>query len=148
MKIAKKLPEDTVWNWAGSGTLLEKYKENKYVNFIGFVSEKQKQILLKNCDIFALTSEMEGFCIPVAEALIYQKPVVVYDLPVFRDEYGLFLNYVPPFDTRYFVKVIKRTYNELNATLMLRERIANIVQDRYSPERIKKNLNHILKLLV
>lgn len=49
----------------------------KKVIFTGYVSEKEKRVLLKNAKAFVLPSLYEGFGIPVVEAMTLGVPVVV-----------------------------------------------------------------------
>jgi glycosyltransferase involved in cell wall biosynthesis len=44
--------------------------------FLGYVSDQQLNLLLNKCKLFALVSYVEGFGIPVLEAMIAGAPVV------------------------------------------------------------------------
>ncbi len=46
------------------------------VEFVGWVSGKEKEELLNNCDVFVLPSYVEGQPISILEALSYGKPIV------------------------------------------------------------------------
>ena len=41
--------------------------------------------LYKNCQLFIMTSALEGFCIPLVEALYFSCKVVCSDIPIFRE---------------------------------------------------------------
>ena len=59
------------------------------------VSDLQKFAILRKCKAMVFPTTMEGFGIPPAEALYYDIPVIVYDLPFFKEEYGNTLEYSP-----------------------------------------------------
>ncbi len=54
------------------------------VQFIQNFSDGQLKWLYKNADVMVYTSEHEGFCYPVLEALTLGLPVIAFDLPIFR----------------------------------------------------------------
>lgn len=55
--------------------LFEK-KKTENIKITGYISEKEKNVLLKNCKMFLFPSVYEGFGMPVVEALSYGKKVV------------------------------------------------------------------------
>lgn len=55
------------------------------IQFIKNFSDEQLKWLYKNADCMVYTSEHEGFCYPVLEALTFNLPVVALDLPIFRE---------------------------------------------------------------
>jgi len=68
--------------------------ENKII-FTGFVSETEKQALIKNANTLIFPSLYEGFGLPIVEANILDTPVVCSDIPAFREvagESALFFN--------------------------------------------------------
>lgn len=73
------------------------------IKILGFV-EKNSQIysLMKSSRIFLLPSYEEGFGMVALEALACGLPVVSYDLPALRENFGRSLNYIPPGDTNKF----------------------------------------------
>ncbi len=50
------------------------------VNFTGYVSEEEKQVLYKNAKVFVFPSLYEGFGIPVVEAMSFGTPVVTSNI--------------------------------------------------------------------
>ena len=64
--------------------------------FTDFVSEYEKNALLKNCQLFIFASTQEGFGIPLIEALYFNCSTLVSDIPVFREigkNYCVYFNY-------------------------------------------------------
>lgn len=83
------------------------------IKFLGFLKETDKFRVLSQSKIFVLPSLEEGWGISLAEALAYELPAVVYDLPVLRE---IFVNgpvYVYPSDTKICAKeILKLLVNE------------------------------------
>lgn len=52
------------------------------------VSETNLSWFYRNCELVIFPSLYEGFGIPILEATIYRKPLVVSDIPVFREILG------------------------------------------------------------
>lgn len=61
-----------------------KIGRSQNVQFIQNFSDGQLKWLYKNADVMLYTSEHEGFCYPVLEALTLGLPVIVLDLPLFH----------------------------------------------------------------
>jgi glycosyltransferase involved in cell wall biosynthesis len=62
---------------------------------IGYVSDRELVLLYKSASVFVYTSLYEGFGIPVLEAMSFGCPVVISDIPVFREVFrdaGCFVN--------------------------------------------------------
>lgn len=51
----------------------------------GYVSESEKEALYGNALSFVMPSHYEGFGMPILEAMTYNIPVIVSDIPVFRE---------------------------------------------------------------
>lgn len=74
--------------------------ENK-VELVGAVSEEEKYWYMQNCKGFVFPSLMEGFGIPVAEAMQMGKPVFLSDrtsLPEIAGEFGHYWNTFVPLE--------------------------------------------------
>lgn len=54
----------------------------------GYVDEAQKSSLYQNAACFVLPSHYEGFGMPILEAMQYEVPVALSDIPVFREVAG------------------------------------------------------------
>jgi glycosyltransferase involved in cell wall biosynthesis len=66
------------------------------VVFQGFVDDAEKWALLKGAEFLLLPSFLEGFGLPVLEALKAGTPVVASDIPVFRELFDDAIAYVDP----------------------------------------------------
>ncbi len=58
------------------------------VHFLGYQPEPVVHAFYHACDGVLYLSAYEGFGLPVLEALVLGKPVIVSDIPVFREIYG------------------------------------------------------------
>ncbi len=89
------------------------------VVYMGYVDEMEKWSLLKGAELLLLPSLLEGFGIPVLEALKARTPVVASDIPVFRELYGDAVEYVDPYSPEDIGRGICRVFGNL----ALRERL-------------------------
>jgi len=71
----------------------EKKLEN--VKYTGYLNDSELLTLYSNCKAFIFPSKYEGFGIPPLEAVITGcKNIILSDIPVFREVYGEYANYV------------------------------------------------------
>lgn len=55
------------------------------VLLLSAIDDSQLCWLYQNCQLFVISSSTEGFCLPLAEALYFSRPVVCSDIPIFRE---------------------------------------------------------------
>ncbi|MBU1130149.1 glycosyltransferase family 4 protein [Patescibacteria group bacterium] len=67
-----------------SKSLQKLVKQNPNIIFTNYVSGKLKQELLSNCKLFILPSSLEGNSIALQEALEFQAPCLISNLPVHK----------------------------------------------------------------
>jgi glycosyltransferase involved in cell wall biosynthesis len=72
------------------------FPSHPQIHIMDYVEEAVKWSYLKGAKLLLLPSFMEGFGLPVAEALLMNIPVVVSDIPVFHELYEAFVKYVNP----------------------------------------------------
>jgi glycosyltransferase involved in cell wall biosynthesis len=86
----------------------------------------------KNCELLLAPSLIEGFGLPIVEAMFQHCRVVCSDIPAFREVGGSYCHYVPlePSAEDAFVRATRE------ALATLRFRTPTI--DRYSSDRIAK----------
>ena len=65
--------------------LISKLKLSDKVILAGFVSESEKWVLLKRCDIFVLPSMIEGLPLAIIEAMACGKPVIATNIKPFSE---------------------------------------------------------------
>ena len=76
------------------------------------ISESEMQWCYRNCQLLLAPSSIEGFGLPIAEALLAGCPVVCSDIPAFREIGGDHCRYVPFGDA-----VLERYENAIADTL-------------------------------
>jgi glycosyltransferase involved in cell wall biosynthesis len=67
---------------------------------VGYVSDEELSSLYENAAIFVCPSLYEGFGIPPLEAMALGCPVILSDIPVFREIFGEAAHYVDPLDAK------------------------------------------------
>jgi len=104
VSITKKMLEDTI---ASNGI-------GKHVKLMGHVEWSKMQKFYADCDIFAIPSYWESFCISAAEAMALGKPVVGTSgtaLPELIDN-GVTGLIVPPGDEKALAKAVLKLLND------------------------------------
>ncbi|HBB02610.1 TPA: hypothetical protein DCZ16_02355 [Candidatus Peregrinibacteria bacterium] len=77
----------------------------------GYITEEEKNILMKNCDSVAFPSLQEGFGFPVLEAFYYKKPIVVSDIPALREIAEDAVVFVDPYNEKNIADGLKKIKN-------------------------------------
>ncbi|MEM3857465.1 MAG: glycosyltransferase family 4 protein, partial [Thermoprotei archaeon] len=139
--------------WAGEGTMMRVVSKRASecatvsIRFVGHVSDEEKQTLLERSDVYVSTSESEGFALTPGEALLKGVPVVVYDLPVYREIYGDNLFYVKRFDTDEFARKVVYCIQHREEVEEKVRRGREFVKSMYSREAVGgKVRNALLKI--
>jgi len=68
-------------------------------NCVGYVSDEELASLYSNASLFVYPSIYEGFGIPPLEAMSLGCPVILSDIPVFREIFGDAACYADPGET-------------------------------------------------
>ncbi|WP_026662310.1 glycosyltransferase family 4 protein [Butyrivibrio proteoclasticus] len=76
------------------------------VRLLGYVSDEDLSVLIKNCKAFLFPSLYEGFGLPPIEALAYGANVIVSDIPVFNEVLGEAVAHIDPYDYEIELKDI------------------------------------------
>lgn len=100
------------WIYKDIFALVEKLKLKDRVVFTGFVSDKEKEILLASAKAFVLPSFWEGFGIPVLEAMAVGTPVIcsrVASLPEVAAKAAIYIDNPNSIDSIYqaMLKMVK-----------------------------------------
>ena len=75
----------------GFDDITQQWEDSKYredIKLIGWLNEGDKISLLKKAKLFCLISLLEGFGMPICEAMLCKVPVLMSDLEVFK-EFGI-----------------------------------------------------------
>ncbi|HWH98053.1 MAG TPA: glycosyltransferase, partial [Pseudolysinimonas sp.] len=89
-----------------SSALHEARREGR-VRFVGAVSDSELRWLYTAARLFVFPSLDEGFGIPLVEAMSVGTPVVVSDIPIFREIGGAAGVYADPRDPRAFAAAVR-----------------------------------------
>lgn len=146
--IASRIVMNSKLIFAGDGNEEQKLRNlvadeglTERVVFMGFVSNAEKNCLLKRCNVFVLPSEVEAFGITLIEAMSYEKPVIATDVGPFpeiitNNKNGILVHARSPNDLAD--EIIKLFYNK-----RLREELGKAarkeVEARFSIDIISKN---------
>lgn len=83
-----------------------------YVDFVGFKSGTEKISLIKSSKVAVIPSTYESFGMTIIEAGLCGLPVIAFDIPVFKELFGGFIELVPNDDIDYYAKQILISINE------------------------------------
>lgn len=114
------------------------------INFIqGLTDVQMKRKIQNSMDIFVCNSHFEGFCLPIAEAVLLRKPVVSYDLEEIRATYHNVIEYIPCFDLQQFAKRLQRLIVK-NDYAVEKNEAFQFVKAHYSPNMVVKKLLRVV----
>jgi glycosyltransferase involved in cell wall biosynthesis len=96
---------------------LEARVENRRVRWLGYVPESELAALYTGADLFVYASTLEGFGLPVLEAMACGTPVVASDIAALREVGGTAARYVPAEDDEAFAHAIGETLRDRGSKL-------------------------------
>lgn len=124
--------------------LINKYKK---INFVTGLDDKNLKDYIKNkMDIFISCSHAEGFCLPIAEAMLLNKPVLSYALEEIQSVYADMIEYVPSFDMKIFNRKLQFLIDQ-NTKINSKKYInaKKYIEENYLPNIVSSRLlKHIL----
>lgn len=91
------------------------------VRFLGFIDDDELAWLYRNASALLFLTRDEGFGLPALEAVHFGAPVVVSDLPVFREILGERATFANPVDTTAIARAIRevpRRVEPVNTTVL------------------------------
>jgi glycosyltransferase involved in cell wall biosynthesis len=112
------------------------------VVFPGYIDDREKAELFKRTRALVLVSKNEGFGIPVIEALSNNIPVLVSDIPVFREVAGEAAHYVLPGNPESIAAGFSHMAGFKPDEQFLRS--CNAIREKYSFPVFKNKINSIL----
>jgi len=91
------------------------------IHLAGYVSREEARDLLRHAAVFALASEVEGFGLPLAEAISCGTPSVATKIPALSEAGGDAVIFCPPNDPQALAAVLAEALDP-DITAQLRER--------------------------
>jgi glycosyltransferase involved in cell wall biosynthesis len=88
----------TGWDPETTHRIYNHSKRNKNLFHLQNISEEKLNYLYKHCDLFLFASDVEGFGLGIIEAGRFETPLLLRDIPVFREIAGDFATYFKNFD--------------------------------------------------
>jgi glycosyltransferase involved in cell wall biosynthesis len=144
----RQLPADVVLHIAGSGPLLAELQrlaaDLPNVILHGYVSDDRLWALFRSANMLVCPTQFEGFGMPPMQALYFQKPCLVSDLPIFRSIYGDHIDYFPIGDIDALAQGIVRILDNADYAQEQGKRGRSFVLDNFTwqvaAESIEKQL--------
>jgi glycosyltransferase involved in cell wall biosynthesis len=90
------------------------------VHWLGYVSEPNLVELYAGADLFLFAARLEGFGLPVVEAMACGTPVIASDIAALREVGGDVPRFVPPGDDAAFARAILETLADPNRRAAMR----------------------------
>jgi len=150
VRIVRGAIPDVRFVWVGDGSLLQEFRSlqrnEPFLNFVGQVGSprsRERWELMRSSDVFISTSQREGFCVPIGEALLAKLPVVAYDLPVYQSVFGDTIVRIPCFDLASFANAVVDVLVHPAKYRDLVEKGYRLVVNRYSKESVIKSIEEV-----
>jgi len=129
--------------------VLRLIKSNSLVDNViiyGKVNFSQLYTLYSCCQVFLVTSEHEGFCVPIIEAQYNYLPVIAYEKTAVGETLGPNQLVFPDLDYSRFAKALRSVYIDNDLKLYL-TRIAKENLNRFRLPNIEKKFLSVLSVL-
>jgi len=110
-----------------TGPILDRIRSSDFVDRIhlpGYVSREDAREMLRHAEVFALASEVEGFGLPLAEAISCGTPSVATGIPALREAGGDAALFCPPNDPQALAAALTEAL-EPDTAAQLRKRSLN-----------------------
>jgi glycosyltransferase involved in cell wall biosynthesis len=116
--------------------------DNDSIKFMGYLSDNELWALYNKADLLVFPSLYEGFGIPILEALYFNCPILVNNLPVFKELYSTFtLNYTEGNDSENY----KKSLSSLTAQLKTKENNKEVLTSLFSYSKSATSINKIIE---
>jgi glycosyltransferase involved in cell wall biosynthesis len=92
-----------------------------HVRWLGYVGERELVALYAGAELFIYPSRLEGFGLPVLEAMACGTPVVASDVPALREVAGDAARLVPPGDAEKLAAAVSSLLSDPAAAQLARE---------------------------
>jgi glycosyltransferase involved in cell wall biosynthesis len=144
-ELNKKLPQLIVvgpFAWSSSRERAMISGLGGRVRHLGFLPDRELDVLQKHATAFVFPSIVEGFGLPVLEAMWHGVPCVVSDIPVFHELFAGQAVFVDPYDPS---SIAAGLYDVTSTKAIGREAMVSFVRERYSLRTFVKGLNDVIQ---
>jgi glycosyltransferase involved in cell wall biosynthesis len=117
--------------------LVNRLNLQKRVIFHGFIGNDQLNEMMLRTDIYVSSSHLEGYGMSIVEAASYSLPLVISDLPAFRDIAGNDALYFPVGDYRALAEKIRLLLGNYKLRLTLSKAIRRRIDFDYGWEKMR-----------
>jgi len=121
------------WGTASIMAAIEASPARPHIHLPGYVDRAQALGLLRHAEVFVLASEVEGFGLPLAEAISCATPSVASDIPALREAGGQAALFTPPGDPAALAAAIGRALDPVVAGELRRRAAAHAAGLRWEP---------------
>ena len=121
------------WGTASIMAAIEASPARPHIHLPGYVDRAQALGLLRHAEVFVLASEVEGFGLPLAEAISCATPSVASDIPALREAGGQAALFTPPGDPAALATAIGRALDPVVAGELRRRAAAHAAGLRWEP---------------
>lgn len=120
------------------------------IEFVGYVSEKRKEELLRNCSMIVFPSLIEGFGLVILEAFAHKKPVIASDV---RPQNEIIDNAIDGFllhssDVNGWAEKIKFLFNDKQAAKMMGNCGRRKVETKYDIAQTASDIELLYRKLI
>ncbi len=113
---------------------------NNNIILTSFISDSEKNSLIKNASFFVFASLEEGFGIPLIEAMSLNKNVLASDIEIFKEIGKTYVSYFDPYDENFLINYIKKPI-EIKKAREYIENNFNIIKTTKKLENIFNEFN-------
>jgi len=128
-------------------SLVNKYNLQEQIAFLGRIPKTDLTALFRISDVFVLPSLVEGVPTVILEAMLFNKPVIAFDIPEIHEYFKDSVYLVPIKDTRKMAETIENVLYNSSSEKMIKKG-TNLIKDVFSwssiTERIIKVYENVL----
>ena len=128
--------------------LVSHFALDNYFEFKNFVSREDLEELFETSNACIYSSLVGPDNLPPLEALAFGSKAIVADIPGAREQFGVFVDYFDPFDSKSLSRLIKREIVGFNKDYKISKELSMFLQSRSSENYINSVIHELDKLNV
>lgn len=127
--------------------IIKSKKAEKYVEFLGYVTDSEISKLYKNSKSFVFATLSEGFGLPPKEAIESGTFAIISDIPVLKEVYKDSVIYFNPLDVKDIVRVMEEVLKMPELERQKRIKYAQEFLKRYSWKKMAEETVKIYEMV-